>query len=197
MFQMQFRPIVNWPGKATPARDRINGPFKATHESTLQILDRELRALGADRVVLEADAAPRSAGIILSFSSKHGPLRLPCDHFRNWQHNLRAIAMHLEHLRLSGLYGVGQLGEQYRGWKALTAPPMGLQEAAEVLVKHGGGISVTWEDVLEERGTFDAVYRRAVKIFHPDANGGQINPGWHALQQAADIIENAFRAKGK
>lgn len=132
---LTLRPIDQWPGKLTYAR--ATSPYSAKINDTLNVLQRELRELRAKNIVLEIairekdlrlDGLPRAGalashpGIILSFESKHGPLRLPFDGFRNWEHNLRAIAMHLEHLRLAGLYGVGHDGEQYRGWAALPAP---------------------------------------------------------------------------
>lgn len=46
-----FRPIVNWPGRFTDRRKR--SPFKAGYQDTLDLLDRELRHLGAGQVVFQ------------------------------------------------------------------------------------------------------------------------------------------------
>ena len=61
-------------------------------------------------------------GVIVSFDSRHGPLRYATDAFTEWQDNLRAIALSLEALRAVDRYGVTRRGEQYTGWRAIAAP---------------------------------------------------------------------------
>jgi hypothetical protein len=131
---LTLRPIDTWPGKLRGDRER--SPFSAPLKDTLAMLRKALTDLQARKVVLEIalreqdfrqDGLPRASvsaqhpGVILSFESCHGPLRFAFDHFTRWDANLRAVAMHLDHLRMAGLYGVGNDGEQYRGWVAL--PP--------------------------------------------------------------------------
>lgn len=117
---LAFRPIQSWPGALTKIRRRAQ--FKAGYTATLGLLDRELQYLAAKDVVLQValrdedirlDGAPRAnakpashPGVILSFDSKHGPLSYPCDTFADWEDNLRAIALSLEHLRAVDRYGV-------------------------------------------------------------------------------------------
>lgn len=197
---LTVRPIVTWPGTETKSPQRA--PFGATYTSTLQVLDRELRQLGAKHPVLEmwvtdgqvrldgalrADARPSKPGLILSFESKHGPLRYPCDRFWHWQDNLRAIALGLEALRKVERYGIASRNEQYVGWKALgagiaigqSARPTfdSLEAAAEFLVNHG-----EWgTEMGDPRDLIDgpiapelvaAYYRSAAKRLHPDVDGG-------------------------
>jgi hypothetical protein len=135
---LTLRPIDAWPGKLRAHWQRERSPYSAPLKDTLQKLRRELTALSAKQVVLQIaikegqlrlDGLPRAGasaehpGVILSFVSKYGPLRLAFDRFTQWAHNLRAVSLHLEHLRMAGLYGVGSDGEQYRGWQALPPPP--------------------------------------------------------------------------
>jgi hypothetical protein len=155
--RLQLRPITVWPGELT--RSRTASPFKATYTDTLQVLNRELDALGVvDNPVIQlaireddlrldgelrANARPEShPGVILSFKSrKHGELSYPCDTFDGaswrrqvgWQQNLRAIVLGLEALRKVERYGIANRGQQYTGWKALgTGMPMGAAETMTV-----------------------------------------------------------------
>lgn len=141
--------------------------------------------------MLHTGFEPSSPAVILSFASKHGPLRLPCDRFKEWRDNLRAIAYHLEHLRMSALYGVGRLGEQYRGWNAL--PPaiplaMSVEEAARTLAKLSG-IAALDCNLISDPIVYRSAWRLASKQYHPDANGGDVLQEWHTLQQVKAVLE--------
>lgn len=187
-----LRPMSAWSNRATDGR---RSPFKATLGDTAMLLGAELRHLKAERpIVLElairesdirndglprADARCSHPGVVLSFQCRHGWLRLATDACSTWEHNLRAIAMHLEHLRLAGLYGVGRGGEQYAGWKALppgTPAPgsvqttaMTPQEAAIALSRFSGFLAV---EILKTPEIFVSAFRLAAKATHPDAVGG-------------------------
>lgn len=132
---VQLEPIDQWPSKRTAAPHRSK--FKAPLTQTQQLLDRELSQLKAKNVVLQmcitrADmrldgtlrtgGKIRQPGVIPRFDSKHGPVMMPCDHFSEWEDNVRAIALALEALRAVDRYGVTSRAEQYRGWQALPAP---------------------------------------------------------------------------
>jgi len=195
---LKFRPIDTWPGKLT--YDRLPSPFSAPLKDTLAKLKRELTALKARDIVLQIaireqdlrlDGLPRAnaiathPGIMLSFTCPHGPLRLSFDGFNKWQHNLRAIAMHLEHLRMAGLYGVGRAGEQYRGWAALPAPTDGefsnVMDAA-VWLSTVSGVSasgIVTDEVLRKQA-----YRTAASRLHPDIGGSA--EAFRKLQKAME-----------
>jgi hypothetical protein len=140
---LTLKPIDDWPGKPTPAWSREKGPFSAGLKDTLATLRKELNALRAKAIVLQIaikpqqlrlDGLPRAGataehpGVILAFDSSKGPLRIWFDKFTKWESNLRAIAMHLEHLRMATLYGVGEDGQAYRGWTAIPAAKAETQE---------------------------------------------------------------------
>lgn len=139
------RPIDVWPGALRTDSQRTGAQFTANWGDTVDLLDRELRALKARNVVLmldvtdrdvrldgqlRADARPGHPGVIIAFDSVHGPLKYATDlynrgawrrqgHIPGWQCNVRAIALGLEALRKVDRYGITKRGEQYTGWKAL------------------------------------------------------------------------------
>lgn len=205
---LKLRPIDAWPGKIH--RQRQASPFSAGLADTLSVLGKELRALSASGIVLQIairegdlrlDGLPRAnaiaehPGIILSFQSKHGPLRLAFDGFPKWQHNLRAIAMHLEHLRMASLYGVGTDGEQYRGWTALPPPPV--EASAEVLEKAARCLWAASKEgftpsdvvaVLQDGAVAARLIKAALGKAHPDLGG---NAETFARVQAAAALLKA------
>lgn len=192
--KLTFRPLTLWPGQLTSPRKA--SPFKAGYSDTLQLLDRELRHLGASGAILQVavteedvrldgqvrrDARPAHPGVILTFDSKHGQLSYPCDTFGTWQANLRAIALALEHLRTVQRYGVGQRGEQYRGWQQLpnrAAPAMSSEDALSFLHRH-----------LPGEESRDA-YRKLAMRWHPDRNPGDEDAAanFKRLQQAKQAL---------
>jgi len=216
MIDVRFRPLSQFPRQRTPATKRRASPFGIKFEKMLDSLEREMKHLSAKDVVVEADfneddirmdgwprssaREPRDPGVVLNFLSKHGPLRLPCDAFKNWRDNLRAVALHLEHLRLAALYGVGEYGEQYKGWLRLEAGApiamdagMTVEDAARLLA----AITLkTDPEKLPATGPVDArevdsylsIYRRAAAIAHPDQRGGDRSM-WDRLQKAKAVLD--------
>ena len=105
----QFKPIGLWTDPLTPAAARKRSPFKASYDDTLNLLFREASMLDAKRLVLQVDlqawdirkdGLPKSnarygsnPGVIVSFDSRHGPLRYATDAYEDWKSNLRAIAL--------------------------------------------------------------------------------------------------------
>lgn len=165
---VRFRPIQHWPAEFSRTHV-FHNPFRAGWRDTLNLLEFELDKLGADSVVIELDleesdirldgwpranAQPRHPGVIVSFESKHGPLRYGTDAFPDYEANLRAIALALEALRKIDRYGIGSRGEQYQGYRAL--PAGGDQERAQ-----RGRL------LIEQHGSI----RAAEKATHPDAGG--------------------------
>ncbi len=165
--QVVFRPIELWPAEFSQQR-HFSNPFRAGYADTLDLLDRELDKLGARSVVVQlalaeseirldglprAGALPSHPGVIVSFESKHGPLRYGTDAFPDWRANLRAIALGLESLRKVDRYGIGKRGEQYAGWKALPAGDEPSVERGRVLIGEHGSVVA------------------ALKATHPDHGG--------------------------
>ncbi len=221
MIDWRVVPIETWPGehtrhrKRTPFRRRAgHGPWSergVNWSGTVELLERELKMLAAKDVLLQmavddrdirldgwirANASPRHPGVILTFDSKHGPLSYPCDSFKDWQSNLRAIALALEALRKVDRYGVTKRGEQYRGWKQL--PPAGestvtmTAEAAATVVATAQGLYPA-DDLLRSPTTMAKAVRLASKSLHPDAGGSARD--FQVLQQARGVLERHHGAE--
>lgn len=213
---LDIGPIREWPGELTPAHHRQVSRFRVSDggysrkatplSSTLWLLDRELRELGArDREMLVAiapqdfrrDGKPRAQarvehpGVILSFETKYGPLSYAVDTFTTWRDNLRAIALGLEALRKVNRYGVTRHGEQYRGFLAIesaTAMPAGFANGADA---RGFLVDVAREGVvIGNRDALGRLLRKAQRIAHPDTGGDA------ATFQRVALAEAKLREEG-
>lgn len=198
---VQVRPIVRWPGALTPEYQRRRSPFSADWRSTMSLLDRELRSLGARAIVLQVameesdfriDGLPRASarakhpGVILSFdtsgfaegSALNGRLEFATDSFASWQENLRAIALGLEALRKVDRYGITRGDAQYAGFKALARGDdgaMGLYTPEDA------------RDWLADR--YDGDVRRALRETHPDASPDADPDEYRRVIRAKELIE--------
>lgn len=204
---MTLRPLDTWPG--TPTQDRRPAAFASSWRATMEVLDRELKALGPyglrsvnntyyyPKSILQialreqdfridgmpkANAAPSHPGVVLSIEPKgKPPLSFPCDTFTRWQDNLRGIALGLEALRKVERYGITQTGQQYRGWQAIEAKGSLTAEAAESFLRQFAG------SVVDETPTMANVHRRAKAKAHPDRNDGD-QTVWDQVAQAAAVL---------
>lgn len=167
----RFRPLPIWPHDSTPMNARRSRwTFKAPWSNTLDLVERELRLLGASNVVIGAgfreqdirnDGWPRSGarspehpGIEISFDTKHGRLIYATDVCVWWEHNVRAVGLGLEALRAVDRHGISARGQQYAGFKQLasaTSEPS-IQRGRELIAEHGS-------------------VRSALRVTHPDLGG--------------------------
>lgn len=208
-----FRPIDQWSGEPTPAWKRKSKyTFKGTYDSTLRLLDDELRHLNAAELVIQlemgerdirldgmprSNATPKGPAVIVSFESKHGPLRYATDVFDHWHANLRAIALGLEALRKVERYGITQRGEQYTGWKQLgsgiemPAPVMSRYEAYEVVRVLTDSDRSHDEVVMAHTRNpeqWKAIWRDASRRAHPDTGGSTAD--FQRLQEAKRVLDS-------
>lgn len=208
-----YRALAAW---TDPVSVQEDSPFRAGWSDTADLLRREVDMLtDTDQYVvievdtaegniradgrMRADARVNSDGVVVSFDSRHGPLRYATDQFRRagwqskrmpgWQCNVRAIALSLEALRKVDRYGVTHRGEQYTGWKALgsgIAMPkaqMTVEEARRLLLdaagQRNGNLAWTSANVT-------VLYRQAAKRMHPDAGGD--TGAFRLLTEARDLL---------
>jgi hypothetical protein len=179
-----LRPLGVWPGPVTA--ERKPSPFRASWRDTVKLLDRELWHLDAQDLVLQldyqerdirkdgmprADARMGGPGVIISFQSKHGPLRYPCDAFTDWRDNVRAIALALEALRRVDRYGITRRAEQYAGWKALPSSTQPVMTTAQAAAWIGGLTAVQPRAILDSPQLARETVRMAASRTHPDAGG--------------------------
>jgi hypothetical protein len=161
-----FRPHERWERSTDVANTRSQ--FTAPYEATRDLLLREVRMLGAPRVIVElaiketdlrqdqqpyAHTKPAHPGVIVAFESCHGPLKYTVDRFADWRENLRAIGLALKALRMVDRYGVTHKGEQYAGWKQLPSGENSLRDRGDELIREHGSVP------------------QALKATHPDHGG--------------------------
>lgn len=210
MLNCKFRPLAEWPGSPTPSWKQKTGNFKASWSQTLDLLERELNHLRAKNIIIEgyfefgqirndgwpkSSARPSKPGVVLSFdlgkTGKAGRMVMPCDGFNNWESNLRAIALTLEHLRAVERYGVTtEKAEQYTGWLKLPAASQDDEAiaCAKTLVFHAN-VSTPIEQVVNDRDTYSTVWRVASLRTHPDTQiEGKTIDDFRAVMSARDRL---------
>lgn len=110
--------------------------FQSSYSATLDLLERELRHLGARAITIQAGfhasrirqdgwpygkATPEHPACAVQFTNQKGEtLVFRASRYRRFEDNLRAIAMSLEALRAVDRYGVVE-GQQYTGFRQIAA----------------------------------------------------------------------------
>jgi len=207
MIDARFVPLDRWPME--PTKSKRPDPFRTTYLQTLDLLESELRHLRANEVLIQAfftreqlrndgwpktTAAPREAGVILSFKSRGKPLSFPCDRYQTFDGNMRALALSLQALRAVDRYGVTKHAEQYQGWTQIDAAPLegfrSKEDAASFIASQMGYADpregIRW--ILSHPDNLREAYRNAARTLHPDNNGGS-DELFKKLQQAKAILE--------
>ena len=210
------RPLGEWTDPETAVR-RGAHVFKASWRDTLTFLGDEIEKIGGQSPVvfqidvqegdirldgmLRANAKVGHPGVVISFVSRYGPLRYATDAYEqqyygglpSWQANIRAIALALHALRAVDRYGVTKRGEQYVGWRAITAGGATFGSADE---------AAAWMRVYaaDELGLVlpatvtqspKALYRAMARKMHPDQ--GHPRADWDRLDEARRMLEQAGR----
>lgn len=177
---VHFRPLERPVGSGSTRYS----PFKASWSSTVELLAKELRAHGADGVVLEvdlresdirqdglprADRNARTPGIVLSFKatavSGAPELRYEVCEFTSWRDNIRAVALALQALRAVDRYGVTRRGEQYAGWKQLASGSgvgEGDAERGRKLIEQAGSVTQALHAAHPDHGGEEDDFRDVV-----------------------------------
>jgi hypothetical protein len=154
-----------------------------------QQLERELRLLGAQKIILSSNIALRLDGLPYSGA------REPADHgaavyFRvggeqrvlACDHNVVAIARHVEAIRGQLRWGVGSVEQAFAGYKALPPVANGPRSCWEIL----GLAPLSTVDQIAARR------RELMRSAHPDAGG---DPTLAAeINRAADEAERLASA---
>lgn len=196
MLDAKFQPITSWPRR--PTRPQKSATYRAKYKQTLDLLERELRAVGAKQITIEAfftppqirndgwpraDARPSQPGVVLHFQTRRGPMIFPSDKFNSWEDNLRAIGLTLEALRAVERHGATFDGQQYTGWAALPKSKGDdeLRLAASVLLK-----AAEWAERTIKKESFDRIWKAAVMKAHPDQGGS--NERFNEVIAARDLI---------
>lgn len=191
MIDLRFTPLDRWPGE--PTKVQTDARFRASYGETLNLLEHELKQLHAKEITIQAffthnqirndgwpfsKAEPSRSGIILSFRTQDVPLSFPCDRYRTFDDNLRAIALSLQALRAVNRYGVTKRSEQYTGWKRIEAAPLDgfrTKEDAAAFILTSSGEEVhpgRIRQIIEDADIRTPIYRLAARRLHPDALNG-------------------------
>jgi len=213
-------PLTKWPEQLQREKgSRSVGPFRVGITKTEPFLERELYMISARNVILRTfhgekdyrrdgglrvDArAPIHPGVILEFEKPqlteqgdiyYVKMRLPCDTYRDWADNLRAIAMVLEGLRMIDRHEVSQ-GAQYQGYLALPPKPgeLTIEEAAAFLAEQGE-VAGAESTLLRFRSFAETAYKVAAKRLHPDKGGDAEQ--FAKLEKSISMIRDQFSANG-
>jgi hypothetical protein len=136
----------------------------------------------------------------LHFKNKEGQtVTMPCDRYRTWQGNVRALMLTLRALRAVDRYGATATGEQYRGWTALpgagmTTPTLSTNQASELLVRWSNDnpseslVASLATKVRDNIESARVAFRVAMKRSHPDAQTGGNNQKFTLVQEAGRIL---------
>jgi len=214
---IQVEPLDQWPQgyKRTPEENRQPSRFEEKNilDRTLTDLDTELRQLSPDLAILQVDINPNAIrrdglpyknakmgdhdpGVVLTLEMPDGEVQTyPCDTFRGWAENFRAITLALGDLRRISRYGVGEGSEQYSGFTALPEnvdERLGPEEAARILISTAGHRSADdfnqrVEAVKSNPATARQYLREAQANAHPDKQGGT-QAHFKRVQTAADVL---------
>lgn len=141
------------PMAAPTDEPKFTRSFRASYASTLRMLKEELLKVGAVNVTIQAgykktqirndgmpyaDAKPQHRAVIVQFSkrSEGGILTFRGTRYSRFEDNLRAVVLSLHALRAVDRYGVVD-GEQYAGFKQLTAGPVTREDKVAHMAQHG------------------------------------------------------------
>jgi hypothetical protein len=220
----KFKPVVNWPRKPTALRQRsqFSAPYSDTlkllDREISQLNARNpviIQTFMSERDIRHDDLPrsdarePNNPGVIVTFDvwtpngkvneqgqkfGSYKPISFPCDRFKSWKDNLRAIALALEALRKVDRYGVTQSGEQYAGWKALPAmgessATMTVEEAARWVAGHAGQSTIF---VMANKENLESAYKDAARKLHPDSASGN-HDDFVRLGQALGVLRKHFK----
>jgi len=213
MAEIYMQELLKWPGEQRTAR--ASGPFRVGAFKTERFLRDELHKISARNIALKTfhpekahrrdggirvDAkAPWHPGVILEFEkpeltidgdTRYIKISLPCDTYRFWEDNLRAIAMVLEGLRMIDRHEVST-GAQYQGYLALPPKPghMTVEDAAALLATQAG-VDGSDGALLKFEMFAETAYKTAAKRLHPDKGGN--HEEFAKLEKAMTMIREHF-----
>lgn len=174
---------LSWPlgWKRTPISGRARSRFgnhslaQAAKEALTQLARMDVGdwnvvistnvALRLDGLPLSNQKAPEDPGVAVYFKLKNQDRVLACDRWDRVEHNLWAIAKHVEAIRAQDRYGVGTVEQAFAGYAALPDPERD-QEWHGVLA-FALNAQLTRDDI-------ETRYRELVKRHHPDKGGDAV-----------------------
>lgn len=184
---------TNWHRTEVRKRARFDGH---SMQRAIEYAREELGRMGviersviiSSNVELRRDGLPRSnqripsdPGVAVYFKLDGEPHVLACDRWTFPEHNLWAIAKHIEALRAQDRWGVGTIKQAFSGYKALPPPSPPAIPWRRVLGFNDG--------VVLSREQVRAAYEVLAKQNHPDQPTGdrarfeQVVEAWTAAKR--------------
>ena len=193
---------LSWPisrPRTEPGNRRVANFGDHTVARAVAEIYAELKRLGvgdwnvvvSSNIPLRLDGVPRSdqgnmkdPGVAVYFKLKERSTVFACDKWIHVEHNLWAVAKHIEAMRGQRRWGVGDLEQQFAGYAAL--PPSGSSAGA------------SWWNILgcAHDAPFDVVkeaYREKAQIVHPDNKLTGSHEAMVLLNTAWDQARAAFK----
>lgn len=171
---------TQWP--RTPEHQREYGNLNKMPSGKIRLdLNRELRMLDADNVVISSNVAvrrdglpyanqkrPDDPGVVLYFTRNGNEVCIPCDRWMTVDANLRAIGKTVEAIRGMERWGAGDLVDA--AFSGITNKALPANVVITPYQKRA------WYEVLDvsqsaPRAVIDAAYRALLKQRHPDVGG--------------------------
>lgn len=167
---------LQWPIGYKRSINRIRSKFKEELDRTQIFLNRELKLLGAQKIVISSNIPLRrdgglfseymskkleDPGIAVYFTYKGQEVVMCCDQYLYPWENMSGLARGIEAIRAMERYGVSEFMERaFTGFKALPEPVD----------------TSKWWDVLGIDKHANAVmirdaFRKMVQVHHPDVGG--------------------------
>lgn len=192
---------LSWPTGWPRCTSRTDGRFGRADAWSIararEELARQLELLGARSITLSTNlerrldglprgkqAQPEDPGASVWFTLNGKPTVLACDRWWRVEHNIRALALHIDALRGMERWGVGSMAQAFAGYTALP-------ETAS------SSSSSPWWEVLESEPNlplevYEQAYRRLALLCHPDKQGGS-----HEAMIQLNAARDAARAARK
>lgn len=178
---------LQWPNgwPITPAISRVRNPsFKCDVPQALRQLEKEIRLLGGQNLVLSSnytlgDQRPKEPGVVAYFQYEKTPVAIPCDRWAVIEHNIRAIALTIEAMRGMERWGAKHMIKaMFTGFKQLPASANGRRPWWQVfgLIAQPVKNDATCDTIRAE-------FNRLAKLHHPDVGGShsemiEVNEAW-------------------
>jgi hypothetical protein len=170
---------IGWKRTSSPKRSAFKND-KTIDKSVKELL-HELSLMKATKIIISTNIpirkdglpyssfrAPDDKGAAVYFNLKGNPHVMACDKWDRLEHNIWAIAKHIETLRAQERWGVGNIEQAFAGFKAL--PQYASEDSGDPWWKTLSLPSPSHNKIKKEDIEFH--YRILAKKYHPDVPGG-------------------------
>ncbi len=207
--ELDFRPMTHFNGRPCEWKPKR---WKNGLEHTINALRDELDRSEITDALIEtyharsdytisgrprSGANPDNPSVQIFFKIGETPICIPCSRFCEWPENLKAIQMALRSKRLEREYGCSTIEEQYRGHAQLPSGEISNHVyqksvaivSARLILTVSRNTDFKSDDLLEDEGTLDSVFKEASINAHPDKGGS--TELMSSINKARDVIRSS------